>query len=154
MSRQMFKLIVLLVFSSVQSLLARTDECSRTAGMEVYSNAFAHKETGDVLGYELAVKRHDDSTVDAFLYVYEGGPNNDAIPLFGRVLGKNLSIRGDWAEHLTEYPSKKEIVQRHLVKIDGVLDSASFNGEVTIQGMNERESIRLKHVKSIWLCKQ
>jgi hypothetical protein len=122
--------------------------------MEVYSNAFAHKETGDILGYELAVKRHDDSTVEAFFYVYEGAPNNEAIPLSGHLLGKNLSIQGDWVEHLIEYPSKKETVQTHFVKIDGVLDSASFRGQVTIEGMGERDSVRLKRVKRIWLCKR
>jgi hypothetical protein len=120
--------------------------------MEVYSNAFAHQETGDILGYELAVKRHDDFTVEAFFYVYEGAPNKEAIPLSGRISGKNLSIQGDWVEHLTEYPSKKEIVQTHFVKIDGVLNSASFRGEVMIEGMAERESVHLKRVKSIWLC--
>jgi hypothetical protein len=122
--------------------------------MDVYSNAFAHKETGDILGYELAVKRRDDSTVEAFFYVYEGAPNNEAIPLSGHLSGKNLSIQGDWVEHLTEYPSKKETVQTHFVKIDGVLDSASFRGEVTIEGMGERDSVRLKRVKRLWLCKR
>jgi hypothetical protein len=151
MSRQIFTLIVLLGFSSFQNLGA-SDECSRTTAMEVYSNAFAHEETGDVLGYELAVKRHDDSTVEAFFYVYEGAPNNEAIPLSGRLSGKRLSIQGDWVEHLIEYPSKKEIVQTHVVKITGVLDSASFRGVVTIEGMAERELVRLKRVKSIWLC--
>jgi hypothetical protein len=41
--------------------------------MQVYSNVFIHKETGDVLGYDLAIKHDGDSTVDALLYVYEGG---------------------------------------------------------------------------------
>jgi hypothetical protein len=122
--------------------------------MEIYSNAFAHKETGDVLGYELAVKRHDDSTVEALFYVYEGAPNNEAIPLSGHDSGKNLSIQGNWVEHLSEYPSKKETVQNHFVKLNGVLDSASFRGEVAIEGMGERDSVRLKRVKHIWLCRR
>jgi hypothetical protein len=121
--------------------------------MEIYSNAFAHEETGDVLGYDLALKRRDDSAVEAFFYVYEGAPNNDAIPLTGRISGKNLRIQGDWEEHLIEFPSRKKIVQTHLVKIDGVLDSSSFKGEVTIEGRSGRESVRLKHVEGIWLCK-
>ena len=41
--------------------------------MQVYSNAFVHEETGDLLGYDLAVKREAGSGVDALLYVYEGG---------------------------------------------------------------------------------
>jgi hypothetical protein len=51
-----------------------------TAQMQIYSNAYISKETGDVVGYELAIKQHDDSTVDALLYVYEGAPNDDGIP--------------------------------------------------------------------------
>ena len=121
--------------------------------MEIYSNAFAHAETGDVLGYELAVKRHDDSTVEASLYVYEGAPNEEAIPLSGRISGKNLSVEGNWVEHLIEYPSKKETLQTHFVKIDGVFNSTSFRGEITIEGMGERDAIRLKRIKRIWLCK-
>lgn len=123
------------------------------AAMEVYSNAFAHAETGDVLGYELAMKWHKESTVDALLYLYEGAPNKDAIPLSGRVSEKHLKLQGDWAEHLIEYPSKKQIVEKHFVKIDGILESASFNGKVTIEGMREGENVRLKHVKTIWLCR-
>jgi hypothetical protein len=83
-----------------------------------------------VLGYELAVERHDDSTVEASFYVYEGAPNNEAIPLSGHISGKNLSIQGNWLERLIEYPAKKEIVQTHFVKIDGMLDSTSFRGAV------------------------
>ena len=122
--------------------------------MEVYSNAFAHEETGDILGYELAIKRHDDSTVEAFFYVYEGAPNHEAIPLSGHISSKNLSIQGNWVEHLIEYPSKKGIVQTHFVKIGGVLNSTSFRGEVTIEGMGERDSVLLKRIKTIWLCKR
>ena len=32
--------------------------------MKVYSNVFIHEETGDLLGYELAIKRNADSGVD------------------------------------------------------------------------------------------
>jgi len=101
--------------------------------MEVYSNAFAHEETGDILGYELALRRHADSIVEALFYVYEGVPNDEAIPLSGHISGDNLSVQGNWVEHLIQYPSKKEITQTHLVKIDGVLNSAAFRGEVTIK---------------------
>jgi len=148
----MFGLIVFLVLWSVQSP-ATADECRRIAGMEVYSNAFAHEETGDVLGYELAVKRHEDSTVNAFLYLYEGAPNKDAIPLSGRISGKHLILQGDWAERSIEYPSKKQIVEKHFVKIDGLLDTASFKGKLTIEGGNEGEQVRLKPIKTIWLCR-
>jgi len=119
--------------------------------MKVYSNAFVHKETGDILGYDLAVKRHADSSVEAFLYIYEGAPNKDGIPLYGRILGNHISVQGQWVAHSTEMPSRREVVQTSLVKIDGLLDSASFKGEVTIQGSGP-EQVRLRHVNRIWLC--
>ncbi|HEX8816524.1 MAG TPA: hypothetical protein VF753_13590 [Terriglobales bacterium] len=147
-------LFAVLVFSFVlcpQGVRA-SDECSRIAQMQVYSNAFIQKETADVLGYELAINRHRDSTVDAFFYVYEGAPNNEGIPLSGRISGNDLSVQGNWVEHLIEYPSKKQIVQTHFVELDGALDSHSFRGKVTIEGMEKRDSVSLKRVKSIWLC--
>ncbi len=97
--------------------------------MQVYSSAYIVEETGDVLGYELAIKRHTDSIVDALLYVYEGAPNDGGIPLSGHISGKHLTIEGNWVEHLVEYPSKKEIVQTHFVKITGALDPATFRGQ-------------------------
>ena len=130
-----------------------TDECSRTAQMKIYSSAIVHKETGDVLGYELALAVSHDATVSALLYVYEGAPNDEAIPLSGHMSGTRLSIEGNWVEHLTEYPSKKQMVQTHFVKVDGMLDSASFRGNVTIGGIVERDSLRLRRVKKTWLCK-
>ena len=129
------------------------DKCSRTAQMQIYSNAYISKETGDVVGYELAIKQHDDSTVDALLYVYEGAPNDDGIPLSGRISGKNLTIQGNWVEHLVEYPSKKEIVQTHFVKIGGTLDSASFKGKVEIEGNAPPGESRLKRFEQIWVCR-
>jgi len=131
-----------------------SDECSKTAQMHIYSNAFAHQETGDVLGYELALSPHNDSTVDALFFVYEGAPNDEAIPLSGHLSGKHLSVQGNWVEHLIEHPSKKEIIQTHSVQIDGVLDTASFKGDVKIEGMGERDSVRLRRVKKIWLCRR
>ena len=37
-----------------------------------------------------------------------------------------LSVQGTWVEHPVEYPSKKEIVQTHFVKLAGTLDSTAF----------------------------
>jgi nitrite reductase/ring-hydroxylating ferredoxin subunit len=39
----------------------------RLPEMQVYSNVFVHEETGDVLGYDLALKRNGDLGVDALL---------------------------------------------------------------------------------------
>jgi len=104
-----------------------------------------------LLGYELAIKRHDDSTVEAFLYIYEGGPS-EAIPIAGRLSDENLSLQGIWVEHLTEYPSKKEIVETRGVKIRGVLKAGSFRGELTIDDLAAKALVRLKRVKRIWVC--
>jgi hypothetical protein len=145
----MFGLLTLIAAMSAKV----PDECSRTAKMQIYSSAFIHEETGDVLGYELAVTSHDDSTVDALFYVYEGAPNGEAIPLSGHLTGKRLSIQGNWVEHLVEYPSKKKIIETHFVKIDGTLDSTWFRGHLAIEGTVEQGLIRLKHVKKVWLCK-
>jgi hypothetical protein len=128
------------------------DECVRTAGMQVFSNVFVHKETGDLLGYDLAIRRNTDSSVDAFLYVYEGGGSDSGIPLSGKILENQLSVQGTWVEHLVEYPSKKETVQKHFVKIVGTLNSEVFSGELTIDNLQDHTRIRLKHVKKIWSC--
>jgi len=124
------------------------------------SNAVVSEETGDVSGFELAVKKLNDSTVDALLYVYEGAPNNNGIHLQGRTSGKKLTIEGNWDEHLIEYPSKREIVQTHFVTIKGALDAALFRGRITIKdtsttkGLSEDEAVKLRPVAHIWLCKR
>lgn len=129
------------------------DECMRTANLKIYSSAFVEKETGDLDGYELAIDEHKDSTVNAFLYVYEGG-ESEGIPLLGHISGDQLSVEGKWVEHLIEYPSKKEVVQTYFVKLSGILKPSSFRGKLSIEGMETDQAIRLKRVKRIWMCKQ
>jgi hypothetical protein len=153
MNKWVFPLILFLAFSSAHNLGA-SDDCSLAAGSTIYSNAYLHKETEDVLGYELAIKQHDTSTVEAFLYIYEGAPNKEAIPLTGQLINGQLNIRGNWVEHLIEYPSKKETVQTHAVEIIGTLKPASFRGDFTIEGFEKKESVNLKRVDGIWLCKR
>ena len=102
---------LLILVSSARTLAGQatipTDECGKTAGMEVYSNVFVHEETGDVLGYDLALKRHGDIGVAALFYVYEGGNSDEGVPLSGQISNKHLSVQGTWVEHLVEYPPKK-----------------------------------------------
>jgi hypothetical protein len=88
-----------------------------------------------------------------FCMCTRGAPNDDGIPLSGRISGKNLTIQGNWVEHLVEYPSKKEIVQTHFVKIGGTLDSASFKGKVEIEGNAPPGESRLKRFEQIWVCR-
>ena len=129
------------------------DECARTAGMDVYSNVFIHEETGDLLGYELAVKRQGNSGADALLYVYEGGEAGEGIPLSGQVSKNRLALKGTWVEHLVEYPSKKNVTEEHHVEVFGTMGDATFRGELTISGMEEdHQHIRLKRVQRTWPC--
>jgi hypothetical protein len=146
-------LVSLIVAYSALGQCTSEDACATTARMQVFSNAFESKETGDVGGFELAVDRHNDSTVDVLLYVFEGAANDDGISLTGSISGKNLTIAGKWVEHLVEYPSKKEIVQTHFVKIGGTLDSASFQGRIEIEDIASLDKVRLKRTSRIWVCR-
>ncbi len=122
--------------------------------MRVYSDAYLSEETGDVGGTELAIKEKKDSAVDALLFFYEGEPNDEAIPLSGSAANKHLTLQGNWVEHAVEYPSKKEIVQTHLVTVDGMLDLGMFQGDLKIEGLALPVKARLKRVPQIWLCRQ
>jgi hypothetical protein len=133
---------------------ATEPDCGRTAEMRVYSNAYLSEETGDVGGIELAIKDKRDSTVDALLFVYEGAPNDEAIPLSGSIASKHLTLQGNWVEHLVEYPSKKEIVQTHFVNVDGTLDLSSYQGDLKIDGLAFPDKVRLTWVRQIWECKK
>ncbi|MGA7288648.1 MAG: hypothetical protein WBX02_11175, partial [Terriglobales bacterium] len=140
------------IASLMASAETSADQCARTRSMSIYSNAYIHEETGDLLGYELAVKQHRDGTVEALLYVYEGSAVGEGIDLPGHISGRHLTITGDWAERLVEYPSKKEIVQTHVVRIDGTLGQTSFFGNIKIADLDEGK-IKLKRVNNIWTCK-
>ena len=124
----------------------------KTAGMQVYSNVFMDEETGDLLGYDLAIKRQGSSGAEALLYVYEGGGAGEGIPLSGQVSKNRLTLKGTWVEHLLEYPSKRKILEQHSVEILGTLTPAYFRGEVTISEMRDHQHVRLKRVKKIWSC--
>jgi hypothetical protein len=155
-SARLTLLLVAAGFSSTILLAQKpdsSDECARTFGMKVYSNVFIHEETGDLLGYDLAIKRNADSSVDALLYVYEGGASDDGIPLSGQLINKRLAVQGTWVEHLTEYPSKRTTVEKRFVKIVADLGPATLSGKLTIQGMNEREAVRLKGEEIPRLCR-
>jgi hypothetical protein len=136
------------------SVTASGDECTRTAHMRIYSNASFIEETGDVVGYELALDQRNDSTVEARLYLYEGAPNHEGIPISGQISGKKLTLEGNWVEHLIEYPSKKEIAKTHFVRIDGTLDPVWFRGAIKIEGLDTPTSVRLRRVDRIWMCKR
>jgi hypothetical protein len=67
-------LVSMIAVSSLQAQQPSTPQispCSKTAQMRIYSSAFVHEETGDLLGYELAIKQNTDSSINALLYVYD-----------------------------------------------------------------------------------
>ncbi|MFZ3265795.1 MAG: hypothetical protein WA172_17445 [Terriglobales bacterium] len=111
-----FAVLSILLIASYASADAHSAECNQTVSMRVYSNAWIDMETGDLNGFELAIKNIDNSPINVLLYMYEGGVA-EGIPLPGRISNGRIDIRGDWVEHLIEYPSKKEIIQSHSVKI-------------------------------------
>jgi hypothetical protein len=131
-----------------------SDKCAQTAHMDIYSSAFVHTDTGDIDGYELAIKKADNSAADALLYVYEGAPNLDGIPLSGRISGAQIVLKGSWVEHLIDEPSHKEVFETHRVEVNGMLDARSFRGQVRIEGLVTPNNVRLKRVEHIWMCKQ
>jgi len=123
--------------------------------MRIYSNAvLIEEEAGDVVGYELAIGQSKGSAVDALLYFYESTPNDEGIPISGRISGNELSLGGNWVVHLIEYPLRKAIIETHSVIIDGTLNSAWFRGRIEIEGQTMPTAVRLKRVDRIWLCKQ
>jgi len=122
--------------------------------MDVYSDAQVSRVTGDFSGFDLALDKPNVSQRNALLFVYEGG-GSEGIPLPVTANGDNVVIEGTWVEHLTEYPSKKDIVQTHRVTITGKITSTSFRGTISIEGLEitNPDSMVLKKVKRIWDCK-
>lgn len=130
------------------------DECARTAQMDVYSDAQVSRVTGDLSGFDLALDKPNVSQRNALLFVYEGG-GSEGIPLPITANRDNVVIEGTWVEHLTEYPSKKDIVETHRVRITGRITPTSFRGTISIEGLEimNPDSMLLKRAKQIWPCK-
>jgi len=130
------------------------DECAQTAQMDVYSDAHVSEATGDLGGFELALDKPSASPRKALLFVYEGAANGDGRPLALTTDGNNVAIKGTWTEHGTEYPSKKDVVQTHFVKITGTLTPKMFRGTISIEGLEivNPEHMQLKRAKQIWIC--
>jgi hypothetical protein len=151
--------VLLLLFGSVScEMSAQTthdsspSECTQTAKMDVYSNAYLHDETGDLLGYDLAISKPGGVDRIALLYVYEGGLTERGIPLSVIVQGKTLLITGEWTEELIEYPSQRKIVEKHRVRLRLKMVPEALSGTVYIEGMDKRQPVRLRQVKHVWSC--
>lgn len=150
-------LAALLLVVSPPNIFGRSgmpDDCPRTAQMDIYSDAQVSSVTGDLSGFDLALDKPNESQRKALLFVYEGG-GSEGIPLSVTAHDNNLVIEGTWVEHLTEYPSKKDVVQTHRVKITGKVTPKTFRGAISIEGLEiiNSESLLLKRVKQIWDCK-
>src|SRR5262249_28051503 len=120
--------------------------------MSIYSNAEYIEEAGDVVGYEMAIQHGKGAIVSARLYVYEGMPNEDGIPLSGQIAHGKLTLEGNREEHLIEQPSNKEIVETQHVIVSGTLDSNRFRGTIRIADLETPIQVRLKRVVHIWTC--
>jgi hypothetical protein len=140
---------LLIVLMSCTAALAK-DECQQTATYKIYSNAFYSQETGDVGGYELALKPTTGNSYEALLYVYEGVPTLDGISLVGHRQGTTVSLEGNWRQELVEHPSKRNITQTQHVKLKGRISGSHFRGSVQID--NDSSSLSLKLVNYIWRC--
>jgi hypothetical protein len=145
-------ILIALLFTIGPRLLVAGDQCAQTSSMNVYSSAYVSKETGDLNGFELAFKQDAGAGVDALLFVYEGAPS-DGIPLQGHISGNKLLVNGNWEEHLIEYPSKKETVENHAVKIEGTFDVSHFHGKISINGLGDVDKVVLKYVRQVWMCR-
>jgi hypothetical protein len=130
------------------------DECARTAHLQTYSDAVFSEETGDVVGFELVIQRNSGGSIAALLYDYEGVPNEDGISIAGQISGRKLTMEGTWTEHLIEEPTKRQIVETHIVRVDGALNSSTFRGTIKIQGLGTPIGVRMKRVNLIWMCKR
>jgi hypothetical protein len=131
------------------------DECARTAQMEVYSDAQVSRVTGDLSGFDLALDKPNVSQRNALLFVYEGG-GSEGIPLPVTANGDNMVIEGTWVEHGTEYPSKKDVVLTHVVKITGKVSPKMFRGTISIEGLEimNPDKMQLKRTNQIWICRK
>jgi hypothetical protein len=138
-------LIVLTVLTSCTFALAK-DECVQTASYKIYSNAFLSQETGDVGGYELALKPTTGNSYEALLYIYEGAPILAGIPLVGGKQGATISL--EWHQELVEHPLN--ITQAQHIELKGRISGNHFRGSLQID--NDSSSLSLKLVNYIWLC--
>jgi hypothetical protein len=124
--------------------------------MEVYSDAQVSEVTGDLGGFELALDKEDAPQRKTLLFVYEGAADGDGIPLTVTTNGNSLLITGTWTEHLTEHPSKKEIVPTHSVRITAAVTPKMLRGTIAIQGLEiaNPDSMKLKRTNQIWICRK
>ncbi len=141
----LFTVVVSCGFSSAK------DECPQTLVYRIYSNAFFPEESGDVVGYDLALKPTNGNSYESLLYIYEGAPNLDGISLVGDRKGATISLEGDWREELVEYPSKRNITRIQHVKLKGRISERHFRGLLQLDSTSFPLSLKLAN--HIWLCK-
>lgn len=143
---------LLLVGGNADAQRGLPEACSQTARMEIYSDAWFSDETGDVNGFELALEPPSGGQRKALLFVYEGEANTDGIPLAVSGTDGKLTMQGTWVEHMIEYPSKREVVQKRFVRITAAVTPDALRGKIMIEAMFKPTRIRLRRVKYVWLC--
>ena len=147
----MNRLAILVQLTALVVFASATDECAQLRASKVYSDAYFVAEAGDVVGKELALKHVSGKTYQGLLYIYEGVPNNQAIPLTGTLNGADISLQGDWRQDLVEHPSNRHITNTKHLELDGRLSERNFRGSFQIDG--NPSPISLRRVSYIWLCK-
>ena len=123
-------LLALLLFQVPDEAISRT--CKSVKGATIYSNAYYVEEAGDVVGIEIAIFPYSGHR--ALLFVYEGTPFSDPIPLTGKRFGTKVS----WS-------SPKG-------KLYGTITGHEILGTVQV-GDGSPERVRLRKVSHLWGCR-
>jgi hypothetical protein len=127
-------------------------KCTITPQTRVYSNGRLSKETGDYIGWDMAIVELPNSTAAVTLYDYEGQLNDEAIRITGRISAKRLTADGTWIQRLVEYPQQRAIEKTHSVSVDGTIDSSSFRGTIKIDGYSADSRVQLRRVANFSGC--
>ena len=123
-------ILALLLFQVPNETISRN--CKSVEGATVYSDAQYVQEAGDVVGTEIAI--FPDARKGGLLFVYEGTPFSDPIPL----VGKRVGTRVRWS-------SPKG-------RLFGTIDDNEILGTVQV-GDGTPKRVRLKKVLNLWSCR-
>jgi hypothetical protein len=141
-------LLALLFFQAPDARISPT--CKSVEGAVIYSDARYVEEAGDVAGVELAVFPRSDKP--ALLFIYEGTPFADPIPLSGNRAGAKIQWKGSAVEKLIKYPEKTEVDHTRSALLSGTITEKELVGTLQIED-GAADRVRLKKVKNLWICK-
>lgn len=125
-------LSVLVMLALSTSLAA--DRCSIPRNSAIYSNAYIHAETGDLLGYELSISP-DGDTVE--IYVYQGD-FSDPVSLPATYDKGRLKVSA---------------VDKYHMKLNARVTKSKLVGTIAF-GDEKPQQIELRRVSHVWGCKR